>query len=67
MPLEVKVPPASVKQQAKWIISYSFLQMIKFDWHHNLKQMGSQKAIETLWTLLRSSVQAVGLTAGQIR
>jgi hypothetical protein len=43
------------------------VKMIKFDWHHNLKQMGSQKAIETLWTLLRSSVQNVGLSCGQIR
>lgn len=42
------------------------VKMIKFDWHHNLKQMGSQKAIETLWTLLRSSVQNVGLSCGQI-
>jgi hypothetical protein len=40
--------------------------MLNFDWHHNLKQLGSDKSIEGLWCLLKSPLEQFDLTQGKI-
>ena len=42
------------------------IKMLNFDWHHNLKQLGSDKSIEGLWSLLKSPLEQFDLTQGKI-
>ena len=40
--------------------------MLNFDWHHNLKQLGPDKSIEGLWSLLKSILLQIDLNEGKI-
>ncbi len=42
------------------------IKMLNFDWHHNLKQLGSDKSIEGLWCLLKSPLEQFDLSQGRI-
>lgn len=42
------------------------LKLFNFDWHHNIKQLGPDKSIEGLWSLLKSSLAAIDLNHGSI-
>lgn len=39
---------------------------LNFDWHFNLKEMGTEKAVEELWSLLRPHIQQMDMSQGVI-
>lgn len=40
--------------------------MIKFDWHHTLKQLGPDRTIGGLWSLLKNALNTTGISSGII-
>jgi hypothetical protein len=42
------------------------LKMLNFDWHHNLKQLGPNKSIEGLWSLLKTALEQIDLNEGKV-